>query len=260
MYSCDFSSLYTSIPTEPGIEAISYWLRQKHELIPQQFTNDFIIELLKFVLKNSNVLFYDLMYLQLLGTAMDTECAPLYAYLTVGYLEETKRFTYEVPKYFNESECKLIMEILKRYMDDCFIFWPLKLNFKDFKTCLNNMQPSIKFTFENPEIIYENKKKVQVLNFLDAKIILHEENSLETDIYYKPANTHDYLPYDREHNDHTKNIIPYNLAKRIIVFVTNPEKVIIHLDKLRQFLKVCKYLEHLMSKSIFRSSTKPREK
>ena len=58
----------------------------------------------------------------------------MYAYLTVHYLEKTKRFTYELPKYFNESECKLIMERLKRYMDDCFIFRPLKLNFENFKT------------------------------------------------------------------------------------------------------------------------------
>ena len=71
---------------------------------------------------------------------------------------------------------------------------------------------------------------VQVLNFLDVKIILHESNSVETDNYYKPINTHEYLPYDSAHPDHTKNNIPYNPAKRIIVFVSNPEKIIIRLD------------------------------
>ena len=70
------------------------------------------------------------------------------------------------------------------------------------------MQPSIKFTFENPEIIYENEKKVQALNFLDVKTILYEDNSVETDVYYKPTNTHDYLPYGSVHPDHTKNNIP----------------------------------------------------
>ena len=72
------------------------------------------------------------MYLQLLGTVMGTKCAPPYACLTVGYLEETKIFTNELPKYFKESECKLIMELLKRYMDDDFIFWQLKLSFENF--------------------------------------------------------------------------------------------------------------------------------
>ena len=44
--------------------------------------------------------------------------------------------------------------------------------------------------FEKSEIIYENENKVQVLNFLDVKKILHKDNSTETDIYYKPTNTH----------------------------------------------------------------------
>ena len=113
------------------------------------------------------------------------------------------------------------------------------------------MQPSIKFTFEKPEIIYENEKKVQVLNFLDVKIILHEDNSVETDIYQKPTNNHDYLPDDSAHPDHTKNNSPYNLAKRIIVFVSDPEKFIIRLYKLRYFLKEYEYPEHAISKSIF---------
>ena len=48
-----------------------------------------------------------------------------------------------------------------------------------------------------------------------------------------------------------QNNTPYNLAKRIIVFASNPEKFIIRLDELRQFLKECKYPEHVISKSIF---------
>ena len=56
MYSCDISSLYTSIPTELEIEAISYWSHKKLESIPQRFTNDFIIESLKFVIKKPQCL------------------------------------------------------------------------------------------------------------------------------------------------------------------------------------------------------------
>ena len=71
MYSYDLSNLY-----------------KKRELIPRWFTNYFTIESLKFVLKN-NFLFDDRVYLQLLGTAMGTKCAPRYACLAVGYLGET---------------------------------------------------------------------------------------------------------------------------------------------------------------------------
>ena len=58
---------------------------------------------------------------------------------------------------------------------------------------------------EEPEIYYINQNKVQTLSFLDIKIIIHEDNSIETDIYYKPNNTHDYLPYDSAHPEHIKN-------------------------------------------------------
>ena len=37
-YSCDIESLYTSVPTELGLEAIEYWIRRKRNLIPQRFT------------------------------------------------------------------------------------------------------------------------------------------------------------------------------------------------------------------------------
>ena len=62
-------------------------------------------------------------------TAMDTKCAPPYAWLTVGYLDKTKLFSKELSKYFNEIKCKLLLELFKPYMDDGFVFWPLKLNF-----------------------------------------------------------------------------------------------------------------------------------
>ena len=107
------------------------------------------------------------------------------------------------------------MELLKRYIDDDFIFLPLKLNFENIKTCLNNADSTMKFIFQKPEILYENKNKVQVSNFLDVKIILRDENSVETDIYYKPLNTYDFLPYDSAHPNHTTNSIPHNLANRI---------------------------------------------
>ena len=44
------------------------------------------------------------------------------------------------------------------------------------------------------------------------KIILHENNSGETNIYYKPTNPHDYLPYDSSHPEPSKKNILYNLA------------------------------------------------
>ena len=40
MYSCDIESLYTSVPTELGLESIEYWIMRKQGLIPQRFTKN----------------------------------------------------------------------------------------------------------------------------------------------------------------------------------------------------------------------------
>ena len=74
------------------------------------------------------------------------------------------------------------------------------------------MHPLIKFTFKKPEVIHENEKKKQVLNFSYVKIILHQDNSVETDICCRSRNIHNYLPCNIAHPDHTKNNIPYNLG------------------------------------------------
>ena len=63
----------------------------------------FYNQITKMCIKKQHILFDGHMYGQLLGTAMRAKCAPPYASLTVGYLEETKLFTNKLPKYFNES-------------------------------------------------------------------------------------------------------------------------------------------------------------
>ena len=135
MYSCDIETLYTSLPTELGLEAIEDWIMSKRDLIPQHFTKEFILESIEFILKTNNFLFDSKMFNKIIGTAMGTKCVPPYTCLTIGYQEETKLFTQqELPKYFSNEECLLIKEFFKRYMDDGFIFWPKHLDF-----CLNNL-------------------------------------------------------------------------------------------------------------------------
>ena len=133
IYSCH--TLYTLIPTELGIEAISYWLYKKQELIPQRFTYDFIIKSLNFVLKSNNVFLVTCTfnYLEQQGEQNMLPPPPLVCLAKCWLFGRDKTPTNELLKYFNDSECKLIMELLKRYMDHVFIFWPLKLNFKNFK-------------------------------------------------------------------------------------------------------------------------------
>ena len=49
MYSCDIENLYSSVPTELGVETIEYWIMRKRNLIPQRFVNEFILESIRFI-------------------------------------------------------------------------------------------------------------------------------------------------------------------------------------------------------------------
>ena len=93
------------------------------------------------------------MFLQLVGTAMCTKFAPPYACLSVGYLEETILFPRLLPLHFTLTECKLIEEIFKRFIDDGFVLWPKNANIDVFRKLLNELHPSLKFTVEKEKIV-----------------------------------------------------------------------------------------------------------
>ena len=134
---CDVVNLCTSISHDLGLEALSYWIDKKRDLIPKRFTKAFILEAASFVLSNNSFQFDSYMFLQLVGTPMGTKFAPPYACLSVGYLEETILFPRLLPLHFRLSECKLIEEIFKRFMDDGFVLWPKNANIDVFKELLN---------------------------------------------------------------------------------------------------------------------------
>ena len=196
-------------------------------------------------------MFDDMYYHQEEGTAMGTKAAPPMACLTVAYLEEVKLFPEILPKHFNEVECQWIEDTLKRYMDDGFIPLLKSINTDIFLSCLNAMNTAIQYTKEEAEIVQLNNVNTQRLNFLDVTLLLNERNEIHTDVYYKTTNSHDYLDFHSSHPYHTKINIPFNLAKRIICFVSESERMEYRLDELRTFLKNCNYPKSVVEKGIF---------
>ena len=136
-------------------------------------------------------------------------------------------------------------------MDNALLLWSTMLNFHGFMVCLNNLHPSINDIYEKAKVTRdENRNLVQILNFLDANVILNSKNGISTDVYYEDANTHDYLPHDNAHPESCKKNIPYHLAKRIIVFLTDPGKVKLRLNELRIWLKN-KYSDHIILNAFY---------
>ena len=245
LYSYDIISLYTSIPHSLGLKALKYWIEKRRDLVPIRFSDAFIIESAKFVLENNNFMFDNKLYKQIKGTAMGTKFAPSYACLTIGFLEETRLFPKILCKYFDEDICKYIEKNYIRYMDDSFITLPKNIDPALLQSALNEMDPSIKFTMEKGRTHCDN---TETLNFLDMKIILRENQYISTDIYYKETNPHRYLDYHSAHPSHIKQTIPFSLAKRIIVFVSDPDIIEIRLKELEKWLTDCHYPKNVINK------------
>ena len=249
LLSWDVVSLYTSIPHELGIEALNYWLTKYPDLISPRLTRDFVLEATLFVLQNNYFMFDGTCYHQNTGSAMGAVFSPPYACLAVGYLEEVK-LPVILPRYFPPDDCVLILKLLLRYIDDGFAPWPKRLDIKKFMEAINLIHPDIKFTIEVSTKETRDGKTVYVLTFLDVKILLFEDGHIETDIFYKDTNNHDYLDYRSHHPTHTKNNIVYTLAKKIVEFVSNYETENERLGELEEWLIACNYPRDVVKKGI----------
>ena len=189
------------------------------------------------------------MYNQLNGTAMGSSFASFYACLTIGYLEETILFP-TVQATYNQHIANIIKETYKRFMDDGVVFLPVEVSKREFLDLLNSMHPNIVFTLEDSETTHVDGMEVQNLNFLDILIMLREDGKIGRDIYYKITNTHDYVHYNSFHEQQVLDNVPYNLAKRIVVFVSDYDTAERRLEELKGFLLKCEYPENIVDKGI----------
>ena len=81
------TNLYSNIPHELGIKAISFWIDKYPEILHPRF-NKFITQGKEWILNNNSFHFDKRNYTQTLGTAKGTKMAPTYATLTLSFLEE----------------------------------------------------------------------------------------------------------------------------------------------------------------------------
>ena len=248
LFSVDIVSLYTNIPHSLGTEAIDYYINKYRDKIPARFTRNFIIESVLFVLTNNNFEFDGIFWHQKEGTAMGTKMAPPYSCLCMGYLEETKLYP-ALPAHFPPSVCEHIIRWLLRYIDDGFLLWLKGIDFGIFLKLLNALNEFIKFTYEaSKKYVDENGDHIQILAFLDILIILRNYRFFSTDIFYKETNSHFYLDYQSHHPKHIKDNLPYNLAKKIIVFVSDDQQTTFRLQQLKTWLLKCNYPINLIDK------------
>ena len=197
---------------ELGIKAMKYWINKHPGSLNSRFNKEFIIDSILLILTNNTFTFDDSIFLQKKGTAMGTKMAPSYATLVLGYLEN--ELYSQVSNKMGEEIGHYVYTNWRRFLDDCYINWPYgEDKLKELHDILNSLDDSIKLTA---------KTSCEELPFLDVMIRKHNTH-LTTDICYKPTDSFQYLLYTSSHPRHTKNNIPYNLARRICMIVENQD-------------------------------------
>ena len=114
--------------------------------------------------------------------------------------------------------------IVSFYSENPMKIW---LNF----TSLYTLHPSLNFTMDKSRI---------KLSFLDTMVI-NNNGKVQTDIFYKPTDSKQYLLYTSCHPKHTRNSIPYNLARRLKTIVSDERTLHKRLEELEEFLIKRKY-------------------
>ena len=138
----------------------------------------------------------------------------------------------------------------RRFLDDCYINWPYgEDKLKEFHDILNSLDGSIQLTAET---------SCKKFPFLDV-MIRKDNTHLTTNIYYKPKYSFQYLPYTSSHPRHTKNNIPYNLARRIYMIVENQDIRKRRLYDLKQILLRKQYPAEIIDYGVNKALTQTTE-
>ena len=235
----DVTSLYTTIPNDEGILAVSQYLYH-HRYSSLNPTNHSICKLLELVLTTNNFEFDNKDFLQVGGTAMGTKLAPSFANLFMGYFEEKYVSPYPKQPF-----------LWKRFIDDIFIIWtygPEELT--RFVSHLNSVHDTIKFTCE---------QSTQSVDFLDITIQNSEDSELKTTLYCKPTDTHNYLLYSSEHPRHLLNGIPHSQLLRVWRICSDPSEFKRNTMMLCSYFIRRGYSKHLMPSAYERSLSLNRD-
>ena len=212
LVTMDVKSLYTNIPHNEGLEATKKFM-SRHNIKPSLIV--IVTTLLSLILTLNNFIFNGINYLQKIGVAMGTKCAPTYANIFMGDFEEKYIYPFL-------GQCSTLY---LRFIDDIFMIWNGSQDeLNTFIETLNQQHNTIKFDI---------KTSTKEIDFLDTKVFIDENNLLKTKLYTKDTDTHNYLHRKSAHPENLKRAIPYGQALRIRRICTTDDDATIEFEKLK---------------------------
>ena len=127
---------------------------------------------------------------------MGTRVTPSYAKAFMGWFEDEFVYTYNPAP-----------TVWKRFIGDIFVIWAHGLeSLNDVVQYLNTCLPSIKF---------EAEQSCSEIHFLDVTVSIDEHRQLQTDLYTKPTDSHNYMNYTGAHPRHCRDRMPYSQCLRL---------------------------------------------
>ena len=108
---------------------------------------------------------------------------------------------------------------------------------ESFISDINSFHPYINFSCSTSK---------QCIPFLDVQVIKSSSLSVETDIYEKPTNNHQYLDYTSCHPKSCKDGIPYSQSKRYRRIISNDANFQSSLVRLKGFFMEQGYPSHVV--------------
>lgn len=196
LFTADANSMYTNIDTDHAIEVISEWLDNLATQIYAKHPNfpiEAIKEAMELVMRNNIFEWGDMYFLQLLGTAMGTSAACMWATIYFCVHESRKL----IPTYQNQ------LKLLRRFIDDKFGIWVgTDFEWQCFKQDTNNFG-ILTWEFEEPSLS---------VVFLDLTISI-ERGRIVYKTYQKALNLYQYIPPTSAHPPWMMRGIIYSLMR-----------------------------------------------
>ena len=186
--AADVENLYPSINIDDALQAISSFLNDR-SLFPRAQIN-FLVKLIRWVLKNNYIMFGNNTYLQIRGTAMGTPCAVVVACIYMHILEQEA-----LNQFCYQRRMIRCIYLFIRFIDDYIILISDHTVGLTLMELLNSRRKSIKVTF---------RIRNMEAQFLDLTLYKphHNLDKIAVRAYSKPMNKFLFLPPSSCHPAH----------------------------------------------------------
>mgnify|MGYP000900335188 CR=1 FL=1 len=167
--------MYNNIDTEHAIRVIEWWLNNldERDLLPEGFPLEAVIDAMKIIMRNNIFEWGSMYFLQLLGTAMGTSSAVMWATLYYAY--------HEVHKLIPTHGHNLLF--FRRFIDDIFGIW-IGNTTTDWTAFCNDVDNFGVLTWDIKE-----QQLSSTVNFLDLTLTIKKTRSCQ-----KPTRKNESVP------------------------------------------------------------------